>query len=61
MIRSSKTVAELRDPDIAQQNPKAKDQGGLYGIAAEDVKAYFKPLPGQKQYVSVSADYNSLA
>jgi len=53
VIRSSKTVAEIRDLDIAQQNPKAKRQGDLFGIASEAVKDYFKPTPGQKQYVSV--------
>lgn len=53
VIRSTKTVAELRDLNRAQQNPKATDKGALYGIAADAVKDYFKPLPGQKQYVSV--------
>ncbi|KIN00959.1 hypothetical protein OIDMADRAFT_103664 [Oidiodendron maius Zn] len=53
VIRSSKTVAELRDPNIAQQNPNAKDRDGLLGIAAEAVRDYLKPLPGQKHYVTV--------
>lgn len=53
VIRSSKTVAEIRDLDLAQQNPNAKKSGDLFGIAAEAVKDYFKPLPGQKQYVTV--------
>ena len=53
VIRSSKTVAELRDPNIAQQNPSAKDRDGLLGIAAEAVRDYLKPLPGQKHYVTV--------
>ncbi|KAH8645649.1 putative peptidase family-domain-containing protein [Xylariales sp. PMI_506] len=53
VIRTDKTVAELRDLELAQQNPKATKKGDLYGIAAEAVKNYFKPLPGQKQYVSV--------
>jgi len=53
IIRSEKTLAELRHLDCAQQNPNAADQGALYGIAAEAVTQYFKPLPGQKQYVSV--------
>ncbi|KAK3313912.1 putative peptidase family-domain-containing protein [Apodospora peruviana] len=53
IIRTEKTLAELRDLDRAQQNPNAKDQGALYGIAADAVKDYFKPLPGQKLYVSV--------
>lgn len=42
IIRTEKTVAELRDSDA----------GGLYGITADAVRNYFKPLPGQKLYVS---------
>lgn len=53
IIRCDKTVAELRDLDLAQQNPHAKRAGDLFSIAMEAVKGYFKPLPGQKQYVSV--------
>ncbi|KAK3899664.1 putative peptidase family-domain-containing protein [Staphylotrichum tortipilum] len=53
IIRTEKTVAELRDLDRAQQNPDATDKGALYGIAADAVRDYFKPLPGQKLYVSV--------
>ncbi|KAK3346268.1 putative peptidase family-domain-containing protein [Lasiosphaeria hispida] len=53
VIRTEKTLAEIRDLDRAQQNPNAADKGALYGIAADAVKDYFKPLPGQKQYVSV--------
>merc|ERR1711977_324889 len=53
VVRCSKTVAELRDLDLAQQNPNAKRSGDLFSIAMEAVKDYFKPLPGQKQYVSV--------
>ncbi|KAI6088264.1 putative peptidase family-domain-containing protein [Hypoxylon rubiginosum] len=53
VIRSEKTLAEIRDLEVAQQNPKATKKGDLYGIAADAVKNYFKPLPGQTQYVSV--------
>ena len=53
VVRCSKTVAELRDLDLAQQNPKANRGGDLFGIASEAVKIYFQPLPSQKQYVSV--------
>jgi hypothetical protein len=53
VVRCSKTVAELRDMDLAQQNPNAKRNGDLYTIALDAVKDYFKPMPGQKQYVSV--------
>jgi hypothetical protein len=53
VVRCDKTVAELRDPDLAQQNPNAKRSGDLFSIASEAVREYFKPLSGQKQYVSV--------
>jgi hypothetical protein len=53
VVRCDKTVAELRHPDLAQQNPNAKRSGDLFSIASEAVREYFKPLSGQKQYVSV--------
>ncbi|KAI1848349.1 hypothetical protein JX266_005655 [Neoarthrinium moseri] len=53
IIKTDKTVAEIRDLERAQQNPNATKKGELYEIAAEAVKNYFQPLPGQKQYVSV--------
>ena len=53
VIRSKKTVAELRNLDYAQQNPDAKRPGELFSVAMEAVKDHFKPVPGQKQYVSV--------
>jgi hypothetical protein len=53
IVRCDKTVAEIRDLDRAQQNPNAKNNGDLFNIAGDAVMDYFKPLPGQKQYVSV--------
>lgn len=53
IIRSDKTVAEMRDLNKAQQYGKATDKDALFGIAADAVKKHFNPLPGQKQYVSV--------
>ncbi|KAK6462221.1 zinc metallo proteinase [Scheffersomyces coipomensis] len=38
VLRSPKTVVELRDPNIAQQNPNAKDNGGLFSHALELIK-----------------------
>ncbi|KAK6895379.1 putative zinc metalloproteinase [Candida tropicalis] len=38
VLTSPKTVAELRSPDLAQQNPKAKDSGGLFGHAMDLVR-----------------------
>ncbi|KAF2144465.1 uncharacterized protein K452DRAFT_295910 [Aplosporella prunicola CBS 121167] len=52
IIRTEKTVEEIRDLNKAQQYDQATDKGALFGIAMEAVKAHFKPAPGQKQYVS---------
>ncbi|KJZ72398.1 hypothetical protein HIM_08201 [Hirsutella minnesotensis 3608] len=53
IIRSDKTVAELRDLNRAQQYEKATDRDALFGIASDAVKGYFNAQPGQKLYVSV--------
>jgi hypothetical protein len=52
IIRSSKTVEDIRDLDRAQQYEKGTKKGELFSIAAEAVKSYFQMKPGQKQYVS---------
>jgi hypothetical protein len=52
VIRSSKTVAEIRHLDRAQQYEKGTKKGDLFGIAADAVNQYFQMRPGQKQYVS---------
>ncbi|KAJ5808372.1 hypothetical protein N7474_009641 [Penicillium riverlandense] len=53
IVRTEKTVAELRDLNIAQQNSKAEHRDELFNIAKEAVRNHFQPQPGQKQYVSV--------
>lgn len=53
VVRTEKTVAELRDMEIAQQNPNASKAGDLYTIAGDAVRAYFQPKNGQTRYVSV--------
>ncbi|KAI4097175.1 MAG: hypothetical protein LQ344_000585 [Seirophora lacunosa] len=53
VVRSAKTVKELRDMDVAQQYDKAKRKGDLFSIAMEAMRGYFRPTQGQKQYVSV--------
>lgn len=53
IVRSEKTVAELRDLNRAQQNDKATDGGDLFTIAKDAVQDHFKPVQGQKHYVSV--------
>lgn len=53
IVRSEKTVAELRDLNRAQQYDKATNNGDLFNIAKDAVQDHFKPKKGQKQYVSV--------
>ena len=53
IVRTRKTVKELRDLDIAQQYEKANRKADLFSIAMEAVRDHFRPMPGQKQYVSV--------
>ena len=52
LIRTNKTVQELRNLDIAQQSNTATRKGELYGIAMEAVRNHFKPVPGHRLYVS---------
>lgn len=53
IVRSKKTVKELRDLNRAQQYEKATSGGDLFTIANDAVLDYFKPKKGQKLYVSV--------
>jgi hypothetical protein len=53
VVRSKRTVAEIRDLNIAQQYEPAKNKGELFNIAKEALEEYFGPTQGQKQYVSV--------
>ncbi|KAL2752195.1 hypothetical protein ACRALDRAFT_1066245 [Sodiomyces alcalophilus JCM 7366] len=53
IIRTEKTVAELRH--LAQSENSADDTGNstFINVVADAVRDYFRPLPGQKKYVSV--------
>lgn len=53
VVRTQKSVAELRDADLAQQNHQAKKPGDLFSIAGDAVKDYFQIAPSQTRYVSV--------
>ncbi|KAI9822167.1 MAG: hypothetical protein M1832_003170 [Thelocarpon impressellum] len=52
VIRLDQTVAEIQALDIAQQYGPATRKDALFGIAVDATRAYFKPAPNQKQYVS---------
>lgn len=46
IVRSEKSTKEIRDYNIAQQNPDASDAGGLFGIAMEALHRYGAPFTG---------------
>lgn len=52
VVRTKRTVAEIRDMDVAQQNHDAKRKGDLFGWAMEAVKDHFKCVNGQRHYVA---------
>lgn len=53
IVRTQKTVAELRDLNIAQQYGPATRKDELFSIARDAVRDYFRIQPSQKRYVSV--------
>lgn len=53
IVRTEKTVAELRHLNRAQQHGPATNKDELFSIAKDAVKDYFRPHAGQKRYVSV--------
>lgn len=54
IVRSQKTVAEIRDPNRAQQNPNGNDTGGLYGIALEALNRHGFPFDDEGEDVMVA-------
>ncbi|KAI3319904.1 putative peptidase family-domain-containing protein [Xylariaceae sp. AK1471] len=52
VVRTDKTVAEIRDLERAQENPKATKKDELFDITAAALRDYFRIKPGQKQYVA---------
>lgn len=53
IVRSDKTRAEIRDPERAQQNPKGKDTGALFGFALDALRSYGGPFTsGQPVHVA---------
>lgn len=49
VLKSDKTLKELRDPNLAQQNPNGKDTGGLFGIAKDALLKYGGPFNTNKK------------
>lgn len=52
VIRSKRTVAEIRDLERAQQYGPGTKKGELFDFALEACKDYFQISPGHKHYVS---------
>lgn len=44
VVRMDRTVAEIQDPDVAQQNHNAKRSGDLFGWAADALQKYGGPF-----------------
>ncbi|RKP31794.1 hypothetical protein METBISCDRAFT_13346 [Metschnikowia bicuspidata] len=59
VLRSPKTVAELRNPDYAQQNPAAKDNGFLFAHAIDLVNnsEFVRPYRGHKTAIQCAVMY----
>lgn len=59
VIRSPKSVRELRDPNLAQQNPKASDNGGLFSHAIDLIKQqpFFDSYKNQKTAIQCAVLY----
>lgn len=55
VIRSSYTVAQIRDPNRAQQNPNGNDTGALYGIALDAINKHGFPFEDKGEEVMVAA------
>lgn len=53
VIRSPKTVKELRDPDLAQQNPKAKNNGGLFSHAIDLINKHDFMKPYKEKHTAI--------
>ena len=53
VVRSRRTVAEIRDLNVAQQNPGADRKNDLHNWAMEDMKDHFKPSQGQTFHVAL--------
>ncbi|KAH8893062.1 hypothetical protein GQ53DRAFT_861482 [Thozetella sp. PMI_491] len=51
LIRVDKTVAELRDASLAQQNPHGSDRDGLHRIFSEALAAHGAPFHSEAQPV----------
>lgn len=54
ILKSEKTLKELRSPDWAQQNPKASDSGRLFGVAMEALEAYGGPFRNASEPVQAA-------
>ncbi|KAI0467301.1 metallopeptidase [Xylaria cf. heliscus] len=52
IVRTDKTIAEMRDLDSVQQSPDATKRSDLVDIVATALRDYFRIIPGQRQYVA---------
>ena len=52
VIRSEKSVEQIRDLQLAQQYGPAEKKGDLFPLAADAIEKHFQLRPGQKHYVA---------
>ncbi len=53
VVRSEKTIVELRVLNRAQQNEEGASRDDLFNIAKDALQNHFKPIKGQKHHVAV--------
>jgi len=63
ILRSKKSLKELRDANLAQQNPNGNNTGGLFGIAMDALRDYGGPFvesnkPVQAAVMFMDAHYD---
>ncbi|AAS51682.2 ADL238Wp [Eremothecium gossypii ATCC 10895] len=54
IVRSKLSTAEIRDPNLAQQNPNGSNTGGLFNVALEALQEYGGPFGDSSQPVQAA-------
>ncbi len=53
VLRTDRTVQEIKDFSTRRENADTSNKDELGDLAVETIRNHFRPMPGQKQYVSV--------
>lgn len=57
IVRSDRTLREIRDPNVAQQNSKGNNTGALFGWAMDALKKYGGPFSENEKPVQAACIY----